>query len=73
VTLAAEVGRAFFPPVEAQAIERVVARDLPYYDPEISAPAVEGLNRFARATGLLDEAVPYEQIVAQPFRGLWRA
>jgi ABC-type nitrate/sulfonate/bicarbonate transport system substrate-binding protein len=73
VTLAAKVGRAFFPPAEASSIERVVERDLPYYDPAISVQAVGGLNRFARATGLLKDPVPYEQIVAQEFRALWRA
>ena len=72
VTLAAKVGRAFFPPAEAASIERVVERDLPYYDPAISEQAVAGLNRFARATGLLKDAVPYEQVVAREFRGLWR-
>ncbi len=73
VTLAARVGRAFFPPAEAASIERVVERDLPYYDPAISEEAVEGLNRFAQASGLLKDAVPYEQVVAREFRGLWRA
>jgi NitT/TauT family transport system substrate-binding protein len=71
VKLAAKVGRALFPPAEAALIEQVVERDLPYYDPAISEQAVEGLNRFARATGLLKDSVPYEQVVARQFRGLW--
>ena len=72
VTLATKVGRAFFQPAEAALIAGVVERDLPYYDPGISEQAVGGLNRFARATGLLKDAVPYEQVVAREFRGLWR-
>jgi len=51
----------------------VIARDLPYYDPAISEAAVDGLNRFAQASGLARRSVPYNQVVALEFRHLWTA
>jgi NitT/TauT family transport system substrate-binding protein len=71
VRLAATVGRALFPPAEAALIADVVARDLPYYDPEISEMAIDGLNHFAQSAGLLRERVPYADIVAMSLRHLW--
>jgi ABC-type nitrate/sulfonate/bicarbonate transport system substrate-binding protein len=73
VSLATTVGRALFPPTEAALIADVVARDLPYYDPVISETAFEGLNRFAHATGLSRQWVPYADVVAMPLRHLWTA
>ena len=73
VSLATKVGQALFPPAEAALIADVVARDLPYYDPAISEAAVTGLDRFARATGLMQGSVPYERVVAMEFRHLWRS
>ena len=71
--LATRVGKALFPPAEAALIADVVARDLPYYDPTISEAAVDGLNRFAQASGLARRSVPYNQVVALEFRHLWTA
>jgi NitT/TauT family transport system substrate-binding protein len=73
VSLATQVGRAMFPPAEAELIAAVVERDLPFYDPSISQAAVTGLNRFAQAIGLLRGTVPYDQVVATQFRHLWRS
>jgi ABC-type nitrate/sulfonate/bicarbonate transport system substrate-binding protein len=73
VGLATKVGQAMFPPTEAALIESVVERDLPFYKPEISESAIDGLNRFAQATGLLSGPVPYGQAVALEFRSLWSA
>jgi ABC-type nitrate/sulfonate/bicarbonate transport system substrate-binding protein len=73
VGLATKVGQALFPPAEAALIADVVARDLPYYDPTISEVAVAGLNRFARASGLLQQSAPYDRVVAMEFRHLWTA
>jgi NitT/TauT family transport system substrate-binding protein len=52
-------------------IADVVERDLPYYDPVISEEAVAGMSRFARAVGLMQGSVSYEQVVATQFRDLW--
>jgi ABC-type nitrate/sulfonate/bicarbonate transport system substrate-binding protein len=68
---ATEVGRRLFPPAEAAMISDVVARDLPFYDPTISADVVAGVNQFAQDIGLLAAPVSYEQVVATQFRDLW--
>jgi hypothetical protein len=52
-------------------IATLVERDLPFYDPAIAEPTVAALNAFAQALGLLTAPVPYEQVVATPFRPLW--
>ena len=70
---ATEVGQRLFPPAEAGMIADVVSRDLPFYDPTISAEAVSHLNQFAQDIGLLQASVPYEQVVATRFRTLWTA
>ena len=71
VQLAAEVGRILFPAEEAGLIADVVSRDLPYYDAAISETAVAGLTGFARQAGLLNDDLPYEDIVATQFAPLW--
>lgn len=73
VSLATKVGRALFPPAEAELIADVVARDLPYYDPTISEQAIAGINRFAKACGLINESAPYDRVVATQYRDLWTA
>jgi NitT/TauT family transport system substrate-binding protein len=72
VSRAAEVGRKRFPPLQAELIEAVVARDLPYYDARISRHCAAALNRFAADVGLLDADVAYESMVATRFESLWR-
>ena len=69
--LAREVGRRKFPPDAAALITPIVERDAVFYDPVISAEAVNGLNGFARAIGHLPRPVPYEQVVAVRFSQLW--
>jgi len=71
IGLATKVGRALFPPAEAELIAGVVARDLPFYDATISPAAIAGLNRFVQATGLLERPVDYDALVATQFRSLW--
>lgn len=72
VTLARKVGEKLFPPAEADLITDVVARDLPFYTPEISEETVAGIKRFARACGLLTGSPDYEMIVARQFSSLWQ-
>lgn len=69
--LATEVGRKLFPPAEAAVIAKIVARDAPFYHPAISQTAIDGLNRFSCAMGLLSEPVPYERLVATRFQRVW--
>ena len=73
INLATRVGRAVFPPAEAELIAVTVERDLPYYDANISEVTVAGINRFAAAIGLPCGKVPFEHIVALQFRELWKA
>ena len=63
--LATDIGHKLFPAYEADLIAELVRRDLPYYDTSISRDFVTGMNQFARDMGLLDDDVPYDQIVAQ--------
>lgn len=60
---ATEVGRRRFPPEEAGLIAELVRRDAPFYEPGISRPTVESMNRFARELGLLSRPVTYEEVV----------
>jgi NitT/TauT family transport system substrate-binding protein len=71
--LAVGVGHQLFPPDEAALIAGLIERDAPFYDATISAEAVDGLNRFARANGLVAELVPYDSLVASQFYQLWSA
>lgn len=68
---ATEVGRRLFPAMEAELIADLVRRDLPCYDAAISEDTVTHMNQFAQAMGLLSAPVPYNQVVATQFSGLW--
>jgi ABC-type nitrate/sulfonate/bicarbonate transport system substrate-binding protein len=68
---ATAVARKLFPPVEAELMGRIFARDAEFYRPSISTDAIDEMNRFVKAVGLLSSSVPYEQIVATRFRHLW--
>jgi NitT/TauT family transport system substrate-binding protein len=71
VNLASDVGRRLFPPSEAALIAELIRRDLPYYDAAISRESVAGMNQFARDASILTGDVPYENVVATQFQGLW--
>jgi NitT/TauT family transport system substrate-binding protein len=71
VSLARRVGEKLFPSAAAEIIDDVIARDLPYYTPEISEETEAGINRFSKASGLLTASQPYDEIVATQFRDLW--
>lgn len=71
--LATEVGNRLFPPAEAGMIADIIRRDLPFYDPIISAGAVSRMNQFAQDIGLLSAPVPYEQVVYTEVQPLWTA
>ncbi len=69
--LAGKVGQELFPAEEAGLIAGLIARDAPFYDAAISAQAVSGLNKFAKANGLIAEPISYDELVASQFRQLW--
>lgn len=70
-SLAEDVGRRKFPADAADLIATVVARDVEFYDPAITAEAIARMNRFAQSVGHLSGPIPYEDVVAVQFRGLW--
>jgi ABC-type nitrate/sulfonate/bicarbonate transport system substrate-binding protein len=70
-SLATQVGNRLFPPDEAALIAGLVMRDAPFYDAGIAPEAVDGVNTFAQASGLIAEPVPYHRLVASQFRHLW--
>ena len=68
---ATEAARQRFPPQETALIAELIRRDLPYYDPTISAEVVSTLQDFAQHVGLLAAPVPYEHVVAVECSHLW--
>lgn len=70
-SLATEVGRRWFPVDEVPLIAPMIERDAPYYDPKITPEAVDGLNRFALASGMISQPVRYDDLVATEFKHLW--
>ncbi len=73
VSRATEVGEKRFPPREAGLIAGIIRRDLPFYDAAISERSVAAINRFAHSMSVLDDDVPYVDIVATQFRHLWHS
>jgi NitT/TauT family transport system substrate-binding protein len=70
-SLATGIAERLFPPEETPLIAGLIARDAPFYDANISPEAIDGLNKFAKASGLIAEPVPYDRLVASQFRHLW--
>lgn len=70
-SLATGIAERLFPPEEVPLIAGLIARDAPFYDAAISRQAVEGLNKFAMASGLTAEPVAYDHLVATQFQNLW--
>jgi ABC-type nitrate/sulfonate/bicarbonate transport system substrate-binding protein len=71
--LAKKVGEKLFPPQEAELIEGLIRRDLPYYDASISPGFVDGMNQFARDIGILAGRPDYTDVVAAQLSTLWKA
>jgi len=70
-SLAATIGERLFPQEEASLIAPLIQCDAPFYDATISTEAIDGLNRFASAVGLISKTVPYDRLVATQFSVLW--
>lgn len=62
---AASAAARLFPPLETSLISQLIARDAPFYDPEISDDAISGLNEFAIRSGLLAHPAPRQTMVAE--------
>ena len=72
-SLATPIGKRLFAPEAGDLIAGLIARDAPFYDATISAEAVDGINAFAMANGLLTEPLPYDRLVASQFRQYWNS
>jgi NitT/TauT family transport system substrate-binding protein len=70
--LSRKVGDKLFPPQEAELIEELIRRDLPYYDASISVDFVDAMNAFARDIGILKGHPSYADVVAAQFSALWK-
>jgi NitT/TauT family transport system substrate-binding protein len=70
VQRADDVAAKLFPQDSAHIVE-LVRRDLPFYRSDLTPTFVEGMNRFARAINILDEDVPYSEVVAEQFSEYW--
>jgi ABC-type nitrate/sulfonate/bicarbonate transport system substrate-binding protein len=70
---ATEAGAKRFPAREAGLIAGIVRRDLPFYDAAINERSVAAINKFAISMSVLDDDVPYADIVATGFRHLWNS
>jgi len=70
-SLATGIAERLFPPEETPLIAGLIARDAPFYDATVSPEAIDGLNKFAKASGLIAEPVPYDRLVASQFCHLW--
>ena len=70
---ATAIGERLFAPEAASLIAGLIARDAPFYDPTISTEAVDGINKFALANGLLGEPIAYDRLVATQFSQLWKS
>lgn len=71
-SLVSELGERLFLPEEASLIAGLIARDMPFYDATISPQAVDGLTKFAMASGIIAEPVHYDRIVVSQFNHLWK-
>jgi NitT/TauT family transport system substrate-binding protein len=69
---ATAIGKRLFAPEAASLIAGLIARDAPFYDATISAEAIDGINKFALANGLLTQPLLYDDLVASRFRQLWK-
>jgi NitT/TauT family transport system substrate-binding protein len=71
-SLATQVGNHLFPAEEAALIAPLIERDAPFYDATITGEAVAGVVKLGMQQKLLAAPVPYEQLVATQFGGLWK-
>jgi ABC-type nitrate/sulfonate/bicarbonate transport system substrate-binding protein len=71
-SLSTDIGRKLFPADEAELIAGLIERDAPFYQPDITHEAVDGLMKFATRCGLIKEPVPYEDLVATELSYLWK-
>ena len=71
-SLATEVAQDLFPEKEAGLIETLIERDQPFYNANVSADLIDGMNSFATKAQLLEGGpVSYDDIIATEFCKFW--
>ena len=70
-SLATGIAEVLFPPEQASLIAGLIERDAPFFAAKIAPEAIDGLNKFAEANGLIVEPVRYDGLVATQFHHLW--
>jgi NitT/TauT family transport system substrate-binding protein len=73
VSLARKVADKVFQKSEAALIEKLIQRDLPYYDASISRDFVAGMSQFSLDMGITTLDLDYRSVVAERFSHLWTA
>jgi NitT/TauT family transport system substrate-binding protein len=73
VTLATQVARKLFAPLEAEMIGDLIRRDLPFYRTTIAPEAVAEIARLSQEAGILKGTPAYGDVVATQFASLWDA
>ncbi len=71
-SISTDIAQKLFPADEAELIAGLIERDAPFYDAAISREAIDGLMKFATSSGLIKEAVAYDDVVAARFSQLWK-
>lgn len=71
-TLATRAAKRLFPELETSLIAELIARDAPYYAPEITKSDIDAMNGFAKSAGLLSWDPGFDAVVSTGFRHLWR-
>src|SRR5258708_1860730 len=72
VSLARKVADKVFPKSEAALIEKLIQRDLTYYDASISRDFVAGMSKFSLDMGITTKDLDYRSVVAERFSHLWK-
>jgi ABC-type nitrate/sulfonate/bicarbonate transport system substrate-binding protein len=73
VSLARKVADKVFQTSEAALIEKLIQRDLPYYDASISRNFIAGMSQFSLDMGITTLELDYRSVVAERFSHLWKS
>jgi ABC-type nitrate/sulfonate/bicarbonate transport system substrate-binding protein len=73
VSLARQVADKVFQTSEAALIEKLIQRDLPYYDASISRDFIAGMSQFSLDMAITTRGLDYRSVVAERFSHLWKS
>ena len=73
ISLARKVADKVFPKSEAALIEKLIQRDLPYYDASVSRDFVAGMSQFSLDMAITTRELDYRSVVDERFSHLWKS